>query len=234
MTKLNELLTLDLQFFAEGDEGGSDDNGVGDDANKETPPDPKLVTMTQEELDTLIGREKGRVKGKYADYDDLKAKLTEYEAAQQAKADEELSAVERLEKQLADKEAAELELTAQLNEVKTQAMQERIRNAFVQAASANDVTYVDAAIKLADLSAVEVGEDGSLVGVDEIVKALVVDNPFLVAKKPQKEIGESSNGGKQDNEKTSEQLIEEAADKAKKSGRIEDRVAFDKLKRQLG
>lgn len=235
MTNLNDLLRLNLQFFAEGDEGGgTDDNGVGDDANKETPPASKVVTMTQEELDTLIGREKGRVKGKYADYDDLKAKLTEYEAAQQAKADEELSAVERLEKKLADKEAAELALTAQLDEVRTQATQERVRNAFRQAAAANDVSYVDAALKLADLSAVEVGEDGSLIGVDEIVKALVEDNPFLVAKKQQREIGESSNGGKQDNEKTSEQMLEEAADKAKKSGRIEDRVAFDKLKRQLG
>lgn len=232
MTNLNDLLRLDLQFFAEGDEGGADDKG--DDIDKETPPAAKVVTMTQEEFDAIIVREKGRVKGKYADYDDLKAKLTEYEAAQQAKADAELSAVERLEKQLAEKEAAELALTDQLNEVKTQATQERIRNAFVQAASANEVTYVDAALKLADLSAVEVGEDGSLTGVDDIVKALVADNPFLVAKKQQKEIGESSNGGKQDNEKTSEQLLEEAADKAKKSGRIEDRIAFDKLKRQLG
>jgi len=234
MTNLNDLLRLNLQFFAEGDEGGSDDNGVGDDANKETPPAPKVVTMTQEELDALIGREKGRVKGKYADYDELKAKISDYEAAQQAKADEELSAVERLEKKLADKEAAELELTAQLNEVKTKATQERVRNAFVRAATANEITYVDAALKLADLSAIEIAEDGSPIGVDEIVKALVTDNPFLVAKKQQKEIGESSNGGKQDNEKTSEQLLEEAADKAKKSGRIEDRVAFDKLKRQLG
>lgn len=234
MTNLNDLLRLNLQFFAEGDDDGSEDNGAGDDANKDTPPTSKVVTMTQEELDTLIGREKGRVKGKYADYDDLKAKLTEYEAAQQAKADEELSAVERLEKKLADKEAAELELTAQLNEVKTQATQERIRNAFVQAASANDVSYVDAALKLADLTAVEIAEDGSPVGVDELVKALAADNPFLVGKKPQKPIGEPSNGGKQDNEKTSEQMLEEAADKAKKSGRIEDRVAFDKLKRQLG
>lgn len=232
MTNLNDLLRLDLQFFAEGDEGGTDDKG--DDANKDTPPDPKLVTMTQEDLDALIGREKGRVKGKYADYDDLKAKLTEYEAAKQAKADEELSAVERLEKQLADKEASELALTAQLNEVRTQATQEKVRNAFIQAAAANDVAYVDAALKLADLTAVEVDEDGTISGVDEIVKALVADNPFLVAKKQQKEIGEASNGGKQDNEKTSEQLLEDAADKAKKSGRIEDRVAFDKLKRQLG
>lgn len=233
MTNLNDLLRLNLQFFAEGDEGGSEDNGAGDDVNKETPPAPKVVTMTQEELDALIGREKGRVKGKYADYDDLKAKLTEYEAAQQAKADEELSAVERLEKQLAVKEAAELALTAQLNEVKTQASQERVRNAFVQAAAANDVTYVDAALKLADLSAVEVGEDGTLTGVDEIVKALVADNPFLVAKKQQKEIGESSNGGRDSHEQTAEQLLEEAAAKAKKSGLPADRAAFAKLKREL-
>ena len=230
MTKTDELLRLNLQFFSEeGEPDGKGTDGGADEGKSE----PKVVTMTQEELDALIGREKGRVKGKYADYDDLKAKLTEFEKAQQEKADAELSAVERLEKQLADKEAAELALTAQLDAVKTQATQERIRNAFVQAAATNEVAYVDVAMKLADLSAVVVGEDGAINGVDEIVKALVADNPFLVAKKPQQQIGDPSNGGRDPNEQTADQLLEEAAEKARKSGLPADRAAFAKLKREL-
>lgn len=230
MTKrTNELLRLDLQFFAEDDEVETDK-----DADKETPPEPKVVTMTQEEFDAIIVREKGRVKGKFADYDDLKAKLAEFESAKTEQERAELSEIERLQADLAVKEEAAQTFATELETLRTQASQEKIRNAFAQHATANGIAYVDAALKLADLSSAKVDESGTVTGVEEVVKALVADNPFLVAKKEQKQIGDPSNGGKQDNEKTSEQLLEEAADKAKKSGRIEDRVAFDKLKRQLG
>lgn len=211
-----KLLRLNLQHFSE--------------PNPEPTPEK---TFTQAELDAILKDRLARNNTKFADYDDVKAKLTEYEQAQQKKADEELSAVERLEKQLADKEAAELALTAKLDEVKAQATQERIRNAFVQVATTNEITYVDAALKLADLTAVEVGEDGTLSGVDEIVKTLIAVNPFLIAKKPQQPIGDPANGGKDPNEQTAEQLLEEAADKARKSGLPADRAAYAKLKREL-
>jgi len=229
MNKTDNHLRLDLQYFAEDDtpEDKPADN------TPENKPEPKVVTMTQEELDALIGREKGRVKGKYADYDDLKTKLAEYEAEKTEKERAELSEIERLQADLAAKEAAEQALATQLDEIKSQATQERIRNTFIQQASAQGIAFVDAALKLADLTSVKVDEAGMVTGVDEIVTALVAENPFLVAKKEQKSIGDPTNGGKGDVEKTSEQLLAEAAEKARKSGLPADRAAFAKLKREL-
>lgn len=231
MTKTNDLLRLDLQFFAEEPPAEPE---VPEADKPEDKPEPKVVTMTQEELDALIGREKGRVKGKYADYDDLKAKISEFETKQAEQEREKLSEVERLQADLAARDTKEQELAQQLEAVRNQAKQERIRNAFIQSASTNNVAYVEAALKLADLSAVEVGEDGTVIGVDELMKSLVTDNPFLVAKKQQMPVGDPSNPGKSDNEKTSAQLLEEAAEKARKTGKPADRAAYASLKRELG
>lgn len=53
--KRKYLLPLDIQMFAEGAE-----HMPIDDPNPEDKPEVKTVTMTQEELDALIVREKGR------------------------------------------------------------------------------------------------------------------------------------------------------------------------------
>ncbi|MGN7387731.1 phage scaffolding protein [Sporosarcina sp. SAFN-015] len=237
MTNHNEYklpLTLDLQFFAE---EGADDKDVQDGAdNGDNGADkPKVVTMTQEEFDAIIVREKGRVKGKYADYDELKQKLAEFEA-QKAEAERaQMSEIERLQADLKAKEEAEQTLAKQLEEMREQTKQAAIHNAFIAQAKAAGVTYTDAALKLADLTAAQIGEDGKVSGVDEIVTKLVEDNPFLIAKKQPTEIGEPTNGGKgAADEKTKEQLLEEATEKARKSGRLEDRAAVAQLKRELG
>lgn len=225
------LLPLNIQMFAEGDGATPDQNP---DDKGEGKAEPKTVTMTQEELDALIGREKGRVKSKFADYDDLKAKLADYEKQAEEKQRAEMTELERLQKDLEAKGETEQTLAKQLEELQSQVKSEKIRNEFIKVATSNQIAYIDDAYSLADLSAVTIGEDGKVVGMDEAIKALVDNKPYLVAKKQIKQIGEPSNGTHERVDKTAEQLLKEAAEKARKSGRNEDRAAYAKLKRELG
>lgn len=203
----------------------------------ENKPEVKTVTMSQEELNALIGREKGKVKKKYEDYDDLKAKLAEYEQVVEEKKRAEMTELEKLQADLDAKHQSEQSLTQQLEALQTQMKQERIVNAFIKAAPSVNIPSdrIDAALKLADLSAVTVGEAGTVEGLDELMKTLVESYKFLAeVKKPQKPIGASSNGPLDNaGTKTAEQLLLEAAEKARKSGRVEDRAAYANLKREL-
>lgn len=201
-----------------------------------TNPEVKTVTMTQEELDALIGREKGRVKSKFADYDELKAKLNEFGKAEKARKEAEMTELERYQAQLAEKDGTAQSLAKQVEELQTQMQREKVVNAFIKAAPGVNIPSdrIDAALKLADLAAVTVGEDGAVSGINDVLSALVTNYTFLAeVKKPQKAIGESSNSFKDTAEKTAEQQLREAADKARITGKIEDKMAYATLKAQL-
>lgn len=192
---------------------------------------PKKIELTQEEFDEKITSRIKRAVSKYADYDDLKAKLSAYEKAEQEKADAELTELDRIKKELDAKSEVEQSLTQQIEELKKASEQEKITNAFIKSATTANIAYLDDALRLADLSGVSV-EGGKVVGVDDVVKALVEEKPFLIAQKP-KPIGQSTNSGSDKIDKTPDQLIKEAEEKARKSGRTEDRAAVAQLKRQL-
>lgn len=192
---------------------------------------PKKLELTQEEFDEKITSRIKRAVSKYADYDDLKAKLSAYEKAEQEKADAELTELDRIKKELEAKAETEKTLTQQIEDLKKAGEQEKITNAFIKSATSANIAYLDDALRLADLSGVAV-EDGKVVGVDDVVKALVEEKPFLIAQKP-KPIGQSTNSGSDKIDKTPDQLIKEAEEKARKSGRTEDRAAVAQLKRQL-
>lgn len=242
-TKFNELLTLDLQFFAEeGAEQASETSQDGQqpaeikvDASDSATSSAKTLSLTQEELDALIAKRLDRVSKKYADYDEVKAKADEYARELESKRQAELSEIERAQEVAKQFEEEKQALATQLETIKTQAKQERIRNAFTKAATKANIEYVEDALVLADLSQVDVDEDGNVVGVDEIVEALAESKPFLLKKKTAQEIGTTMNvSGTLINEVTAETRLTEAREKARKSGRIEDRVAYDKLRRELG
>ncbi|MEK5298626.1 phage scaffolding protein [Bacillus sp. FSL R5-0659] len=192
---------------------------------------PKKLELTQEEFDEKITSRIKRAVSKYADYDALKEKLSAYEKAEQEKADAELTELDRIKKELEAKSEVEQSLTQQIEDLKKAGEQEKITNAFIKAATSENIAYLDDALRLADLSSVSV-EDGKVVGVEDVVKALVEEKPFLIAQKP-KPIGQSTNSGTDKIDKTPDQLIKEAEEKARKSGRTEDRAAVAQLKRQL-
>jgi hypothetical protein len=196
-------------------------------------------TFTQEELDKIVAdritRERKKLE-KFADYDDIKTKASEYEKALEQKRLDELSAQERAEELAKKFEAERNEYAKQLESLKAQAEREKIHNAFIKAAPGVNIPSdrIDAALKLADLSAVKVGENG-VEGLEAVMGALVEQYAFLAeVKKPQKPIGDATNSPKDTADKTSEQLLNDAIAKAKRTNRIEDRMAVAQLKRELG
>jgi hypothetical protein len=196
---------------------------------------PEEKKFTQDEVNKLLAERLGRVKNKFADYDDLKTKASEYEKALEEKRLAELSAQERAEEIAKKFEAERNEYAKQLEDLKSQAQREKVVNAFIKAAPGVNIPNdrIDAALKLADLSAVTVGEKG-VEGLDTVMSTLVEQYNFLAeTKKPQKQIGEATNSPKETADKTSEQLLRDAVEKAKRTGRIEDRMAVAALKREL-
>ncbi|MCY9509985.1 hypothetical protein M5W68_15460 [Paenibacillus larvae] len=178
-------LPLNLQLFAEG-EGGEGDG-------EQTKGEETTKTFTQEELDKIVAdrlaRERKKAE-KYNDYDDIKTKLTEYERLAEEKRQADLSEQERLAEVAKKHEEEKQALAAELEKMRGEIEKERITNEFIKAATGK-VAYVDAALKLADLSTVKM-EDGKVTGMDEVVDGLLKANPFL-ANKPQQPIGGGTN-----------------------------------------
>ena len=196
-------------------------------------------TFTQDELDKIVADRIARERKKYdkfSDYDSLKTKADEYEKALEEKRLAELSAQERAEELAKKFEAERNDFAKKLEELQSQAQREKVVNAFIKAAPGVNIPAdrIDAALKLADLSAVTVGENG-IEGLDAVMSALVETYGFLAeTKKPQKPIGEPSNSPKDTADKTNEQLLQEAADKVKRTQSMEAKVAYAALKAKLG
>jgi hypothetical protein len=200
---------------------------------------PESKTFTQEELDKIvadrISRERKKLE-KFADYDDIKTKASEYEKALEEKRLAELSAQERAEELAKKYEVERNDYATKLQEYQAKVERQQIVNEFIKAAPGVNIPAdrIDAALKLADLAAVTVGENG-VEGLEDVMNALVTNYSFLAEiKKPQKPIGEATNSLKDTSEKTSEQLLSDAIAKAKRTQKIEDRMAVAALKRELG
>ncbi|MEV2312441.1 Clp protease ClpB [Paenibacillus larvae] len=178
-------LPINLQLFAEGEGGESD--------GEQTKGEETTKTFTQEELDKIVAdrlaRERKKAE-KYGDYDDIKMKLSEYERLAEEKRLADLSEQERLAEAAKKHEEEKQALASELEKVRGEIQKERITNEFIKAATGR-VAYVDAALRLADLSGVKV-KDGKVIGMDEVIEGLLKDNPFL-ANKPQQPVGSSTN-----------------------------------------
>ena len=196
-------------------------------------------TFTQDEVNKLLADRIARERKKYdkfSDYDDLKTKASEYEKAIEEKRLAELSAQERAEELAKKFENERNDYANQLKEYQAKVERQQIVNQFIKAAPGANIPAdrIDAALKLADLSAVTVGENG-VEGLDTVMSALVEQYGFLAeSKKPQKPIGEPSNSPKDTADKTNDQLLKEAADKVKRTQTMEAKVAYAALKAKLG
>jgi hypothetical protein len=209
-------------------------NTVEEPANK---PEAKTVTMTQEELDALIGREKGRVKSKYADYSDIKAKLSEFEKFEEERKKAEMTVQERLEAEKAEAEKRAQESEERANKALEAANKRLLKSEFRLLAKELGVRKdaLDDAFVLADLSTVEVDEEGNVQGVQEALESLKKAKAYLFGgtdfADPSPGQHEPKREATQDQAK---RKLEELAQKAKKTGRIEDKIAYASFKKEIG
>lgn len=196
------FMPLNLQLFADGD--------PEPEPNPE--PTPKTVTMTQDELDSLIGREKAKARKPYADYDEVKSKLAEYETEAEQRRLAALSESERVAAELeaARKKAEEAEGKSAAT---LKAANERLIKAeFKVAAAAANIRpeALEDAYLLANKSGVSVGDDGSVSGISEAITSLVSSKPYLVAEPKQPQPIGGPGNPKPDERKTLEAALEEA------------------------
>lgn len=238
INEFNALLTHNLQYFAEGGEQESTETNPDGQQSTETQvesPDSAEKTFTQSQLDELIAKRIERERKKFADYDELKSKLSEFESQAEEKRQSELTDLQKAQEQAQQFEAKVQELTAQLEAERTKSQDQALKATYKQVASSFGIVDVEAALILSDLSAVSFDENGEVIGVEDAVKKLVEHKPYLVAKKHTQPIGTATNGGSSgQSEKTAEQLLAEAAEKARATGKIADKVNYAKLKKQLG
>ncbi|PKJ52708.1 hypothetical protein [Bacillus sp. SN10] len=191
----------------------------------------KTVNMTQAELDALIAKSKNQVRKQFADYDEVKAKAEEAdriaEEARLAKLDE----VERAKEEAKAKENEVTSLQAELNAMKQAQKTKEINDKFAEVALSVNIPkeFIEDAKTLA-----KVTDATSVDDIEEIVTKLVKERPFLVKEEVvQREIGGASNPPKQKNEKSDAQLLQEAADKYRRTQRMEDKIAYVNLKHAL-
>lgn len=235
----NLLLPLNLQFFAEdnGAEPQQDapkvDEPPKDGAEpQQDAPQPEEKLLTQAELNEIVAKRIERERKKYADYDELKAQAAEYAQKLEEQRLAELSEKERAEELAQKYEAEKQELAQQLEAERKARADEKIKAAFVSAATKNGIKYVDDALALSDLSEVTIDENGAVIGIDAVIANVIEHKPYLLAPKLP-DLGGNGDGHTETTPKSAEQLLAEAAEKAK-TGNTEDRMAYAKLKRKLG
>lgn len=125
-------------------------------------------TFTQAEFNRHLKQRLDEERAKYADYDDLKKKAEALEAANKSELEKAIEKANRLE--------------ARQKEMEAQTRERVITAEAKQIAATLGFSKPEKAIKLADLSQVTYGEDGTVSGVKEALEALAADMPELLTK----------------------------------------------------
>lgn len=179
--------------MSEGGSGteGSEGSEGGMSKDKETSGQQQTVTL-EGALEEL-GRTRAALKKANSEAADRRKKLSALEAAEKKRADAELSEKERLEKRLAEAQEARAAAEAVVNDV-------LLKTAVTLAAAKAGFIDAGVAYQLADLSGVEIGEDGEVAGVDKALKGLAKDKPYLLKQEggQQPDINAGKRGGKKD------------------------------------
>ena len=173
--------------------GGDGDDDPEEDSGKDER-DPRIKALSDEAA-------KRRVENKQlkADLDKALARIKEIDDADK-------SEVDRLTEQVA-------ELTSKQEEAEASLREARLHNAFL---ASNKYTWhePETALKLVDLSEVEIEEDGSVKGMDKALKALADSKPFLVRKEEEEDEPKTptgtpaGSGGRKDKSKLDRERLE--------------------------
>ncbi|MFF0831309.1 hypothetical protein ACFYU8_31230 [Brevibacillus sp. NPDC003359] len=126
-----------------------------------------------------------------------------------------------------DIDAMRTEWERQLQESQTALQQQAVKHAFFRKATEQGVTDADKLMQYVNLTGVTFDENGQPQGIDEIIAAVQGAAP---TRKTPKIIGGPSQHVTQD--RTAQAMLDEAAERARRTGRHEDRAAYSALKRQ--
>lgn len=167
-----------LLFMADGDDdkgggggGGADDKGGDDDKGGKggkggsdwTPP------ASQADLDRIITERLTRERGKFADYDALKAKAAEHDKALEAAKTEQEKAVDAARKEGAESVTSAGDTRFIGSEARALAAAAKFRNPAL-------------AVRSIDLTGIKVGADGEVdaAAITALLTKLATDEPYLV------------------------------------------------------
>lgn len=224
-----KLSRLNLQFFSEQEP---------EETNAQTTagePEPKPTeqtqqpekTFTQAELDEILNKRLEREKKKQAEVEEQLKRLKAYEEAEEERKKAEMSEAERLrvEKEEAAKKAEEAtEAAKKAQEAANQRIINTELRAIARSLNANNPNQV---LALLDKSAVQIDEEGNVVGAEEVVAEFKASSPWMF--KPP--IGADAAGGSNpatNNAQTEivakEKELEEAKQKALKDSRYSGTV----------
>lgn len=214
---------------------GTDPNETPQGSGTPEPPAPEK-TFTQAELEEVLKQRLARESAKYADFEKNAKRLEELEKDAEKQRQAGLSEAERLKEIAEEKESEAQTLADKLAKLEQSYENERKQSAFKQVASSGEFNLsadrVEAALKLADLSAVEKAEDGGY-DVKGVIQSLVETYPFLIEKAEAQPIGKPTPGSI-DLPKSTEEQLEALREKARKSGNARDMANYAKAKRELG
>ena len=129
----------------------------------------------------------------------------------------------------ADIDAMRTEWERQLQETQTALQQQTVKHAFYRKATEHGVVDADKLMQFVNLSGVTLDENGQPQGIDEIIGALT--SAVAKPKVEPKTIGGPSQFKSE--EKTSQMMLDEAAELARRTGRPEHFAAFSALKHKL-
>lgn len=125
----------------------------------------KMLQLTQDQLDRIIGQRISKVEERYQDYDDIKARLQEIEDAEKTEA-------ERLGERLA-------QLQAERDRIAQRMTDTAIKSAVVSAASKAGFVDPSDAYALVDMADITIDDDGQVTGAEEAVTLLKEQKPHL-------------------------------------------------------
>lgn len=150
---------------------------------------PDGKTFTQADLDRIVADRLTRERQKYADYDDLKTKASQFDELQDAQKSE----LERERERAAQAESARAEAEKRARDALTRSA--------ILAAAAGKVVDPDAAVRLIDVDALVFDDAGLPTNAGDLVAQLVESKPYLAAEpkvpaaeKPADQGGHGSNG----------------------------------------
>ena len=147
--------------------------------------------FTQADLDRIVKERLERQKksltdeltDKYADYDELRQAAAEWQKAQDAKkSDVERwqDAIKKLEEEKAEQAKSFADLQAQYERAEQERIEALIRAEIVAQATVLGFTDPHDAYRLLDLTAISLGDDGAVGGVDDQLKKLAEAKPYLL------------------------------------------------------